>query len=226
MKWSNTHSLGLVLLGCFRIYPNKNDQWQLQYTSRSKWNRLNTVESSWVFPCGYNSLMARSPGWCWPIEKDYEPLPASQPWWSSLPTELAQEEYHQIHKHFPRKTPHTTCVSILNFSTKHLYQTCQTIINYLQQFSKNHHFSTVISDFTNINQFHPNQQSCVPDPDTAACNSRRTRSAPDCKASAAALPWRPTSRRQGAPKRKTRVLHVESKSKHRGKRGEHCRHKT
>ena len=219
MKWSNTHSLGLVLLGCFRIYPNKNDQWQLQYTSRSKWNRLNTVESSWVFPCGYNSLMARSPGWCWPIEKDYEPLPASQPWWSSLPTELAQEEYHQIHKHFPRKTPHTTCVSILNFSTKHLYQTCQTIINYLQQFSK-------ITTSAQLSQILQTSTSSIPtsSPVSPTPTQRPATHDEHVRLLTAKLLLQPCHEDPPQGGRAPRsVRHVsytwESKSKHRGKRG-------
>ena len=43
-----------------------------------------------------------------------------------------------------------------------------------------------------------------------ACSSRRTRSAPDCKASAAALPWRPTSRNAcfGPEKLCIQICHV------------------
>lgn len=144
----------------------------MQYTSRSKWNRVNTVETSWVFPCGYLLHL-----WLGALRKQHL---CSTGW--CVPGFIGNKKGKQI------KLPDQGCVntqllnqtSISNMSNYH---------NLSSTILQNHHFSTFISDFTNINQFHPNQQSCVPDPDTtAACNSRRTRSAPDCKASAAALP--------------------------------------
>lgn len=99
----------------------------------------------------------------WPIEKDYEPLPTSQPWWSSLPTELAQEEYHQIHKHFPRKTPHTSTYHMC-VNTQLLNQTSiSNMSNYHKLSStilQNHHFSTFISDFTSTSSIPSSSNQC------------------------------------------------------------------